>query len=216
MSVEKTAPRRTRARTAAVGDFVGRRVQQLLQTGDRGSTRATLAHLRRAVARDAGTVPEVWEITLEGAPGEARGDDPTREETAIHTALTLFAVHQQSREEPMHRSGTGLGRAVRQLEARVTSGQSDGPSPVRRRFDALATAQTPAEAAHHLRGLVDQMRAHKVPLDYARLAEDLFDMQHPARAHGVRLRWAREYYRLDTAAVEDPGATEAAATEEEA
>jgi len=191
--------RRPEPRKAAVGRFVEGRLQRLLGGAASGTsaTRATLANLRGAVARDVGSVPEVWEITLDGAPGRADGDEPTAEETAIHAALTLFAVHQQSRDEPMHRKGVGLGQAVRRLEAQGVAPGAGETSPVRRRFDALATAVSLTEARHHLRGLVDQMSAKWVSLDYAALAEDLFDLQFPQRAAAVRLRWARQYYRID-------------------
>ncbi len=208
---------------AAVGRFVEGRLQRLLGASGRGSSaaRATLASLRRAVARDVGSVPEIWGITLDGAPGDPRSDAPTAEETAIHSALTLYAVHQQSRSEPMHRRGIGLGQAVRRLEVQVAAPGASEVSPVRRRFDALATSVNVTEARHHLRGLVDQMSAKGVALDYAALAEDLFDLQFPQRASTVRLRWARQYYRIahgdgDTeTSTPEQGSTDVATQEED-
>lgn len=192
---ETLAPRKSRSATVAA--YVDRRVGALVHTAQSPSTRATLARLRGAVSREPGTVPEIWSVTIDGAPGIPRGDEPTAEERAIHLAMTLFATHQQSRSRPMHVRGRGLGQAVRFLEQ--ARGERDAAvSPVRRRFDALATAASLDEAAHHLRGLVGQLRSagEGIGLDYGALAEDLFDLQVPGRADRVRLRWARQYYRL--------------------
>lgn len=188
---------RRASRSAAVETYVDRRVGALVHTAGSPGTRATLARLRGAVGRAPGTVPEVWSVTVDGAPGHPRGDEPTPEERAIHLAMTLFAVHQQSRTRPMHVQGRGLGQAVRLLE-RARGDHDTAVSPVRRRFDALATATSLDEAAHHLRGLVGQLRSTEdgIALDYGALAADLLDLQVPSRAAAVRLRWARQYYRL--------------------
>lgn len=202
-----------------VGAYVGRRVKALLNTLDTSGTRASLAHLRHAVMRKPGEVPEIWSLTIDGVPGHPHDDEPTRQERAVHAALTLFAVHQQSRSTPAHRPGVGLGQAVRRLEgSRPTLGSGD-VSPVRRRFDALVLSDSFVEATYHLRGLVNQLRAESVPLDYGALADDLALLQVPGRASEVHLRWARQYYRSTTASDEtadadDPtdATTDAAAT----
>ena len=55
-----------------------------------------------------------------------------REDTAVHLAVTLWALHQQSlRDETMHRPGWTLGRAVRRLAlgrtgARDANASKDG------------------------------------------------------------------------------------------
>ena len=216
------APRAIPGQTRiAVGRFVAGRVHQLDASRESASTRATLANLRRAVAREVGSVPEIWQVTLDGAPGTPRGDAPTVEEIAIHATLTLYAVHQQSKVESMHRRGAGLGHAVRRLEARAGQPGSSDVSPVRRRFDALATSQSVSEARHHLRGLVGQLSANGIPLDYGMLAEDLHDLQIAHRAPSVRLRWARQYYRIDdgddgkVSAVPEQGRSDDATQEED-
>ena len=65
------------------------------------SARALRAQLRGALSREAGTVPELWDLTLDGRPGYL-GDEPTRGEKAVHGALTLWAPHQGSNTRPMH------------------------------------------------------------------------------------------------------------------
>ena len=49
-------------------------------------------------------------------------------------------------------------------------------------------------AAHHLRGLIQLLRAEEIPLDYVHLAENLYDFQNPDSRPGVRLEWGQDFY----------------------
>lgn len=162
--------------------------------------RGELAALRKGVSRSPGELPEIWELT-EVPPPEHAGDAPTPEEIAVHTAMTLYAVHQQSRTEPMFRPGVGLGSAAHDLVGR----DEENPS-ARARFNALVTSTTVAELRHHLRGFVSLLRARGIALDHAMLADDIFYFQQPGGAKKVRLAWARQYYSLPA---ETPPATDA-------
>lgn len=198
------APIDNRDRADAVYRFTARRVLELQAAREKvgasgGRAVALLARLRRVATAEPGTDPGVWDATLDGAPGSPTGgriSDPTHEERAIHLALAMYATAQQGVSDAAHVQGAGLGAAVRSLE-RLRPGPGDGDrSPVRRRFDALATATDLPELAVHLRGLVTQMRGTTVRLDYARLASDLFWYQVPGAAGSVRRAWARDYYAL--------------------
>lgn len=174
-----------------LGAVVHQRIMRLQATlGTSSGTSATVALLRRAVGKPPGSDPQLWEWTIGGIPGRATSDEPTPEEWAAHTAMTLWALHQQSRPEPMHHRGVGVGEAVRRLGTRASA------PAVRRRFEAVATSATVEEAVHHLRGLISQLRAERIALDYGRLADDLNRFQRPGGAKVVRLRWGRQYYRL--------------------
>lgn len=183
-------------RRGAVGHLVADRCARLQKSPDRSATVATLARLRANIGRPPGTDPTIWSQTVDRVPGEPRGDAPTAEELAVHTAMTLFALHQQSRDAGMHRPGVGLGHAVARLD-RLRPGAGEDVSPVRRRFDVIVTSGSLDELTHHLRGLVGQLRADSVGLDYGMLADDLFAFQLPGRANDVRRRWARQLYHLD-------------------
>ena len=132
--------------------------------------RGELAALRGAVAREPGEVPDTWELTQVEVPNYA-GDAPTREEIAVHTAMTLYAVHQQSRTVPMFRPGVGLGRAAREL----VGWDEENPS-AQKRFNALVTSTTVAELRHHLQGFVSLLRARDIALDHAMLADIVFNI----------------------------------------
>jgi CRISPR system Cascade subunit CasB len=191
-------------RLGETGAFVNKQIGRLVRTLDSPATVAALAHLREARSREPGTVPSVWALTMEGAPGSPRGDDATAEERAIHVAMTAFAAHQQSRSEPMHRyGGPTLGMAVGQLERRRPH-NDQGLSPMRRRFNAVVTATSFDEVTHHLRSIVSLLRSESIPLDYARFADDLVLLQLPARADSVLRRWARDLYRLDKSIDDNP------------
>lgn len=185
--------------TDELKEFVSKRVIALHHgsEGGRGEATATLARLRRGSGAEPGSNPLLWEETL-GLPPQysGRDDKPTAAERAVYAALTLFATHQQSVSESMHRNGVSFGAAARELSRRETSREQ----AVLRRFQALATAEALDEALVHARGLVTQFRTAGIPLDYGQFAVDLFDLQNPAHRNAVRLRWGRDYYRPESKA----------------
>ena len=156
--------------------------------------RGELAALRKGASRSPGELPEIWELT-EVPPPEHAGDAPTPEEIAVHTAMTLYAVHQQSRTDPMFHPGKGLGHASREL---IGPPDQENPS-ARKRFNALVTSTTITELRHHLRDLVSLLRARGITLDHAMLADDIVRFQRPGGAKEVRLVWARQYHFMSTA-----------------
>lgn len=183
----------TAAGRVPLADLVATRIVRLQKRYLDGMSSgvADLAALRRAGNQPPGADPRTWELTLAEVSPSARDDGATPAETAAHAAMTLYALHQQSRSQPMHRRGVGLGRAVREL-GRATNAEV----AVRRRFEALGTAATFAELMHHARGLVRQLRSAGVALDYGLLTQDLLAWQDPAKASAVRLRWGRDYHRV--------------------
>ena len=190
------ARRQERHLTKNAGRLVDRRIggprglQTRLDDNKSRRARGELAALRRGVSRSPGELPEIWELTRVEVPDGA-GDAPTWEEIAVHTAMTLYAVHQQSRTEPMFSPGVGLGSAAHDLVGR----DEENPS-ARARFNALVTSTTVAELRHHLRGFVSLLRARGFALDHAMLADDVLRFQQPGGARSVRLAWARQYYSL--------------------
>ena len=91
----------------------------------------------------------------------------------------------------MHRPGQGLGLAMAQLAGK----DEDRLKAVQRRFNAFATARDMPECMHHLRGLVQLLRSQEIPLDYVKLADDLYNFQDKDQAANVRLRWGQDFYR---------------------
>lgn len=183
---------------------------QWLQSLPEHPQRAALANLRHGLGRAPGELPQLWGTFLQEMPEEmqSRTGDPTREEWAAYLALTLYALHQQGHTLPaqnMNSAGQGLGRAARRL---VPPGEPVADSSIQKRFNALATATQMPELAQHLRGMVQLLRAKDIPLDYAQLAVDLYDLQHPDKAARVRLRWGQDFYKEEKPAEEKNQPTE--------
>lgn len=198
-----------------LSDIVGRRATGL-QTAyrrDDSSAVANLAILRRGVSQRPGQDARLIGLTIAGVYPDPRGlsDKPMPAEHAAHAALTLFALHQQShRDASMHRPGYSFGRSARLLGRRT--GARDA---VRTRFTAVATATSWDEILHHARGLIQQFRAHSIPLDYGRFARDLFELRSPEGAERVRLAWGRDFYRVRHPADDEDAAAAPAEDDEE-
>ena len=169
-------------RARHLGD-IGRLVDSRLN-GDNGlqnrylrneaRARGEMAALRGAATKEPGEIPEIWELTQVEVPDNT-DDAPTWEEVAVHTAMTLYAVHQQSRTTRMFRPGRGLGHAARELV-----GWEEDNDSARKRFNTLVTSTTITELRHHLRNFISLLRARDITLDHAMLT------------------WARQYHFLST------------------
>jgi len=160
---------------------------------------AALARLRRGVNKDPGELLDLLEFVIDPAAPEPRGDDVTWSEQAIYTAVTLYALHQQSQGQPMHVAGRSFAEAVSTI--RFQGGEE--VRGVTRRFQAAATSQDLDELVHHCRGLIAMLRSRGQGFDYAQFAVDLFRYQDPRRANDVRLAWGRDYYRATSQTEED-------------
>lgn len=147
---------------------------------------AVLAALRRGIGREPGTVPAMWPYYR--ALNEQGRITPWLR--AEHLALTLFGVHQQSKPDPVHRRGIGIGTAMAALR---TSGTFSAAA-VERRFAAFATATSVTEAETHLRGLITQLRSIKQCIDYTQLTGDFVRWQDPATAGEIRRRWGMQFF----------------------
>ena len=136
-------------------------------------------------------------MTLEGLPETltGKGNGPTRGEWAVHTALTLYALHQQGKDLKAHcmsKEGVPLGVSVRSL----VDPDNNNETAVKRRLDAAATSNSLEEFSHHLRSLVQLLKSKDIPLDYPMLTKDLYWFQFPDARDSVRLRWGRDFYRI--------------------
>lgn len=182
--------------TATVGEIVAGKVRALQRgvLANESAPVAALARLRRAVGKPPGAVADVLQYTFDpGFVPAGSGDDATPAEHAAHLALTFYALHQQAVPAPMHREGWAfrLGRSARLL---APGELKTPPHPATRRFQALLTSTSFTELAYHSRGLIQQLRGARVPLDYGLLTQDLLRWQDPRRVERVRLAWGRDYF----------------------
>ncbi len=175
---------------------------QLLQSqylADVAYAVATLARLRRCEPGDVGADPLVWSETLDwpdDAIGPRYGDEPTAAERAAHASMVLFALHQQSHDQPVHRPGVSLGRAVGQL-ARARAHEEELDSSTVKRFHQVSLATDLSGRLHFLRGVIQLLRAESPPigLDYGLLALDLRHLANPRlEPDPVLFRWGRDLH----------------------
>lgn len=183
--------------TKEVGKFVSRKIFSLTKSLDFGSTKASLAQLRRGVGKQPGEFPELWGEFLQDLPEElmSNNDETSREEWAVYTALTLFALHQQGHSEPMNAEGdeNHLGRAVRKLVH--SEGDQSNEERVKFKLGLAASSDDMTELSYRLRTLVNLLSGENIKLDYAELAKDIFLFQSENYADKIRMKWGRDYYR---------------------
>lgn len=180
-----------------VSAFVKHKIIKLKENQNDAATRAMMAKLRRGIGKTPGSMPELWEVTMEGMPEALyrKGGEPTRGEWAVHTALTLYALHQQGKDlqkKWMHQDDVTLGTALRKL----INNDEEQEKRVKRRFDTAATSESLPEFAHHLRGVIQILKTQDIPLDYALLAKDLYWFQVQEARDGIKLNWGRDFYKF--------------------
>ena len=161
------------------------------------SARALRAQLRGALGKEVGTVPAIWDLTLDDHSEYL--DEPTYGEKATHAALTLWALHQGSNVQPMHDASEQPRRfasAIRLIAEKQRGDKFPEETPIYRRFVAAVRAPTFEGLLVHLRSLVSQLEAAEIPCDYGQLAADLFTWQYPSYRTSVMRRWGREFARF--------------------
>ena len=183
--------------TEQVRTFTEKRIQRILTSPSDSEARATMARLRRGIGHAPGEIPDLWGDFLLDMPEEllGHGTEISKAEWAIYTALTMFAFHQQSKardSEPMHRHGISLGTAARYL----IKDENEDRERIARRFYPVAMASDLTELSVHLRSIVSILRSESIALDYARLAADLYLLQNPSAADGIKLRWGEDFCKL--------------------
>ena len=180
-------------KSAMIRKFVASKLNWLRKMPE-NAYRAELANLRRGAGKKPGDLPELLGTILQNMPEEFYGKngEASKEEWAVYTVLTTFAVHQQGHSQNEWMStDCPFGSAVRKLAP-----NDDELERVLRRFNAFATSADIEEASHYLRGLAQLLRGTDMPFDYPALAADLYYFQFPESAPKVRLKWGQDFYRI--------------------
>lgn len=190
---------------SAIGAYVYAKVDRLqhslLNSGSDSSARASLARLRRLGSPGGGAWITAGAELFEGLPelGLTAGTEK-RMLNAIRASLKLYALHQQSKQQPMALrkvqdqdvAGSlrrSFGWSCRQIE--IDLDKADG---VLRRMTSLEAAKDFDGMEYVLRGLIQLMRNKEVPVDYYLLARDLYLVQFDSLRDEVFMRWSRDYY----------------------
>lgn len=182
--------------------FVYGKIYSLTNDLDSGLSKAQLASLRRGVGKRPGEMPELWGMFLQNMPEElmSKYGEPTCEEWAIYTTLTLFALHQQGHSEPMYESNENshLGCAVRKLVH-----NDDEEERISFKLGLVADSEDMAELSYRLKTIVRLLSNEAIKLDYVDLAQDLYFFQKERSTNNVRLKWGQDFYRIKEDRKED-------------
>lgn len=179
--------------------FVGRKIHVLQAEADLGSGKAMLANLRRGIGHEPGELPQLFGILLSDMPEDfwSKSGIATKEEWVCYVSLTLYALHQQgydARSQHMHTDEkVSLGKAMYKLAASY-DGDPNAEQRVVQKLRMLATAVDSRELAHHLRGIIQLLKSNGIPLNYKKLAGDLYEMQFLEGRSKVCLRWGQDFY----------------------
>lgn len=192
---------------SAVGRYVMSKIIPLqsgyLGKGAGSSTaRADLAQLRRLSDPNGIAWMAAGEQLFDGWPEDELGTPEHNDEAfnAVCSSLSFYAMHQQSQEKPMallrdsdsHSwdwSAGSFGKACREIEQDL-----DKAKGVQRRLARIEAAQDFDGIVWGMRSLVQLMKAQGIPLDYGKLARDLYYVQFDDSRSIVFRRWGSEYY----------------------
>ncbi|GAA1471392.1 type I-E CRISPR-associated protein Cse2/CasB [Corynebacterium felinum] len=188
------------SKSKQLSEFIYRTIEQYQQHYLQGAphAKADLANFRRLANKQLGDSPETWAVFSHGFPPQLIGNgfQPSPAETAAFISLTLFASHIQSKHEPMHLKNEGLGDALRKYAVKTNTDLFE--SSLFKRFNSVIHSPNMEGIAYHLRSLVQLFRSESIPLDYGKLATDLYRMQFPDSRTSTQLSWARQLYRTQT------------------
>ncbi|MFF7360098.1 type I-E CRISPR-associated protein Cse2/CasB [Streptomyces sp. NPDC008125] len=185
-----------RSRAELVGEAVHAHVAPLCRgyQDDEAAAVAALARIRRGAGKPAGSLPDLWGLLgLERLDTTGWGEaDVVRAEEAVHLAVTLWALHQQSHPETaMHvPGGPDVGGAVRRL---MKPDEID--EPVRKRFVRAGSAPSIEALGPRLRELVLLFRRDGIALDYAKLARQLYRWQGSGGRAEIHRAWGRGFHQ---------------------
>lgn len=159
---------------------------------NKSKANAELAKLRRGINHLPGDLPELWNYLYM----DEKNINNSKEQWAAYTAITLFAIHQQSIDlkTPMHIKGKHFGTAVAELVQK-----EDDEKRILKRLNALITSKDKDGISTHLRMLVKLMKSQDKPIafDYVDLTEDLYWIQFddPKITNKVYLKWGCDFYK---------------------
>lgn len=182
-------------RIAADRAFVGF-LESLLKRDDR----ATLAALRRTLGRNPAAANQAYPYVMPRVSPNLPARELDRDERIYLLVAGLFAFHQISwPRNDSEKAYTNLGASMEKL-ALATDGAG-----VERRMSALLACSFD-DLHEHLRHAISLLKSKQVPVDWARLIDDLRWWNTDDRR--VQREWARAFWASTRESSEEPGPTE--------
>lgn len=170
--------------SATTGGTKSRRFADFLRELEEGEDRAALAALRRGLGKRPGEAPEMFPYLVPWMPSEAS----PWQEAPYYLVASLFGLHPLSwGSADVVGPTTNLGASLAILGHKERVERAG----VERRFVALLNSDRD-DLPEHLRRIVGLLKAHEVPVDWARLLDDLGHWDWMNRP--VQRRWARAFW----------------------
>lgn len=186
-------------RRKEIEQFVSRKLQYLAASSDRGEGTGMLAVLRKGIGRKPGEKPELLGILLTDMPEDfmSVNTEPTREEWACYTALTLYAMCQQGRDPEKENADATEGADLGAAMAEYVRLSEDGNAQRRmaKKLQTLSTSKDMEEFSYHLRSIIKLLKSKDIAINYPKLAGDLYEYQFPESRTGIFLKWGQDFYR---------------------
>lgn len=179
---------------------------KIIQTlyGNGNPDKAVLASVRSASSITSQRAQKVWPILMANLPSDllSKSGRPTRAETAIYSAIRLYAIHQQGKDSIVcgnsltidPKDGVTLFEALANLRR-----NADIRVALDRRIQPLLETTNIDSVINSITHLVAILKANNgtQKIDYPRLAKDLYWFQSNfKRANEVRLLWGQQYFRV--------------------
>lgn len=187
------------SRKKEIGYFVKMKISRIRHAADRNEGKAVLAELRKGIGKEPGELPGLFGEVLKDMPESfmSRDGTPTKEEWACYTALTLFALHQRGRDGGNGFAHTddkaSLGQAMRKHSALAADLNSE--ERMLKRLEAAVSSTDIRGLSYHLRSIINLISGNNISLNYAKLAEDIYEWQFPDEKNKVGLRWGQDFFK---------------------
>lgn len=184
---------------AEIVRFTYRKLAYVRAAAQTGEGKGILATLRKGTGHEPGDMPELFGILLDDMPEEFMSEtiQPTKEEWACFTALTLYAMHQQGNDvktAPMDtEDAVSIGKAM--ADFALSLKDSNAKKRMAVKLQALASSKDMGEFSYHLRNVIKLLKTKGIRLNYAELAGDIYYYQIPEYKSGVFLKWGQDFYR---------------------
>ena len=183
------------SRKTEIRDYVAKTIGRLSYLNAAGCASGDFAALRDGAGKTPNESTKAMLLALKDIPEEFMDTDgvPTKEQWAIFTAITLFALHQQGHSKSVHRFGQTMGKAFRKMYRDRTATKADEAFSVK--LCALSRTRNIKLFATKLKSIINWMSETVPSIDYAALAVDIYEWQIPKARNNVFMRWATDFNR---------------------
>lgn len=172
----------------------------LNETRKNPSTKAILANLRNSSNRPIGENIESLAFIFSMVPEDELGISYKLNsfEDTLLTVLQLYALYQQGKDEQVIFNEEGQSKSFGMSLKSIKTSEKDESNSTDLRFNALISASDFIELKHHLRQLIKILRSKTDDkVDFPTLAKDLFEYKKYNSKDSIRIKWARDYYRIN-------------------